>query len=361
MSQNVESLGRSSRRTQRPLGKGFTLVELLVVMAIIATLVGLLLPAVQSAREAGRRAACQNNLKQIGLALANYETSNHQYPLNWGVVGTVGTPSNPGSTTAMGSSWLAAILPYIEENGLYDQVDFGNSVSFSGKDLSKDPTGQITYNNQVVAQTTVKTFICTSDYESPNLTTALAGQYALTNYKGVTGFNWTKVLSPSVNQLNVVNGGIASLTGRATGNPNQLLTDGVDSGNGWVCRGGGTTAGGNPLVTTQVNLRDGSGKTFAVGEAVPEYCIWAPWFWFEGSIATCGIPLNYKIQDSDSATWQIAYGFRSRHPTAANFAMFDGSTAFVSETIDTEVYQYLACIDDGLAQTPDTQQSIALP
>src|SRR5208283_4254889 len=72
---------------------GFTLVELLVVISIIGVLVGLLLPAVNAAREAGRRSACSNNMRQIGQATTQYETTQRQYPLNWGTVAKVGTPS----------------------------------------------------------------------------------------------------------------------------------------------------------------------------------------------------------------------------------------------------------------------------
>src|SRR5262245_738311 len=90
----------------------FTLVELLVVIAIIGVLVALLLPAVQSARESARRMSCQNNLKQVSLAVHNYHDTNRSLP--------------PASTnTALsGSSGFAAILPFIEQAALYSQYDF---------------------------------------------------------------------------------------------------------------------------------------------------------------------------------------------------------------------------------------------
>jgi prepilin-type N-terminal cleavage/methylation domain-containing protein len=102
---------------------GFTLVELLVVIAIIGILIALLLPAVQAAREAARRTQCNNNLKQIGLALHNYHDSHKTFPPDavWGafVAAAPTAQQNPYHTT-----WLLAILPYLEQQPLYDTVDF---------------------------------------------------------------------------------------------------------------------------------------------------------------------------------------------------------------------------------------------
>src|SRR6266545_4321504 len=94
---------------------GFTLIELLVVIAIIAILIGLLLPAVQKVREAAARAKCQNNLKQIGLALHNYESAIQKYPPS-GVYPV-------GATAGDVYSIQARLLPYIEQSNLYAQID----------------------------------------------------------------------------------------------------------------------------------------------------------------------------------------------------------------------------------------------
>jgi prepilin-type N-terminal cleavage/methylation domain-containing protein/prepilin-type processing-associated H-X9-DG protein len=96
---------------------GFTLVELLVVVAIIGVLVGLLLPAVQSAREAARRMQCGNNLKQIGLSLHNYESAFRVWPAQ-----STG-PSQGREFRARRGSWITAILPYIEQDGLFKTYD----------------------------------------------------------------------------------------------------------------------------------------------------------------------------------------------------------------------------------------------
>ena len=101
----------------------FTLVELLVVISIIGILIALLLPAVQAAREAARRMSCQNNLKNIGLALHNYESAYKVFPS-----GYLHKPGPPGTSLEpanhMGLAWGAALLPQLEQGGLYDEIDF---------------------------------------------------------------------------------------------------------------------------------------------------------------------------------------------------------------------------------------------
>jgi prepilin-type N-terminal cleavage/methylation domain-containing protein/prepilin-type processing-associated H-X9-DG protein len=96
---------------------GFTLVELLVVIAIIGTLVGLLLPAVQAARESARRSSCQNNLRQFGIALLNFESHQKVFPAaNW-------TKAGPGTPAGKYVGWKAVVLPYVEEANLRDLYD----------------------------------------------------------------------------------------------------------------------------------------------------------------------------------------------------------------------------------------------
>jgi prepilin-type N-terminal cleavage/methylation domain-containing protein len=94
--------------------RGFTLIELLVVIAVIAILIGMLLPAVQKAREAAARATCQNHLKQIGLACLNYETARGRLP--------------PSRLDGESQSWAWIILPYLEQDGLYQAWESGSPI-----------------------------------------------------------------------------------------------------------------------------------------------------------------------------------------------------------------------------------------
>jgi prepilin-type N-terminal cleavage/methylation domain-containing protein/prepilin-type processing-associated H-X9-DG protein len=140
--------------------RGFTLIELLVVIAIIAVLIALLLPAVQSAREAARRAQCTNNLKQIGLALHNYHSTNDVFPLgtSFNEVGTV-PPPHPGVWGSWGAQ--ALMLGYMEQTPLYNAINFSWGPLASG-------TGTLTGNNSpgintTVLHTVVASFVCPSD------------------------------------------------------------------------------------------------------------------------------------------------------------------------------------------------------
>src|ERR1700754_928007 len=103
---------------------GFTLIELLVVIAIIAILIALLLPAVQQAREAARRAQCKNHLKQMGLAMHNYQDTYNMFPAESLMVHNPINSPGLGARAPRNFSWVCAILPYIDQAPLYNQINF---------------------------------------------------------------------------------------------------------------------------------------------------------------------------------------------------------------------------------------------
>lgn len=134
------SADRGFFRSIRSPRRAFTLVELLVVIAIIGILVGLLLPAVQAAREAARRMQCSNNVRQLGIATHNYESTYSRLPSGWVSKGTSGVP---------GWGWSAALLPFMEGTSTANSIDWRLPISDAKHDL--------------IRVTVVPTFICPSD------------------------------------------------------------------------------------------------------------------------------------------------------------------------------------------------------
>ena len=292
-------------RTPRALA--FTLVELLVVIAIIGTLLGLLIPAVQSAREAGRRVSCQNNFHQLVLAVHQFSGEQGHYP-----PGQCGGPIGFGANTRAWS-WLARILPYCEENSLYREGGLpGKTLIDSG-----------------IMDRQVRLFLCPSDWYSwrgpvtnaGNLRGIPVGQ---TNYKGVSGANWGADGSQGSDNISTL-----------FPNPGKNgSADGLDDGDGILWRSD-YSAG-----LREANVTDGLSHTFLIGEDLPEKDYRCSWPYANNAYGTCAIPPNYTYQDPN--WWPNTQSFRSAHPGGLNFSMADGATLFISQDIDLATYRALA-------------------
>lgn len=173
-----------SAMIRRRRSRGFTLVELLVVIAIIGILVALLLPAVQAAREAARRATCLSNIKNVALAVMNYEAARGEFPAAITLRGNI-PGAELGTDTNYVSSWLIDSLPYLEEQTTFDAFDFTQSITGGVIANQSAPN----YSNIQARGTNIDVLSCPSDFNSVTKfeSTALGDNWARGNYAGNVG------------------------------------------------------------------------------------------------------------------------------------------------------------------------------
>ena len=131
--------------------RGFTLIELLVVIAIIAVLIALLLPAVQAAREAARRIQCTNNLKQLGLAIANYESANNCIPIGDVFNTSIAPCTSPGfGNNCQNTPWFVMVLPFIEQGPLYNS--FNAAIGTEGLGFAGLAVNSTVFSTRITSQ-----------------------------------------------------------------------------------------------------------------------------------------------------------------------------------------------------------------
>jgi prepilin-type processing-associated H-X9-DG protein/prepilin-type N-terminal cleavage/methylation domain-containing protein len=294
---------------------GFTLVELLVVIAIIGILIALLLPAVQAAREAARRMQCSTNLKQVGLAMLNYENTYKMLPIGMNIALPV----------FKAHSALTALLPYVEQEDLYSRYDFRLRIY--------DPSGV----NLRVTCIHIPAYLCPSDDAAGRI---MNGAFARSNM--------------------VVCFGSATVGKSAT----DWTTDGAYQRD--ICK-------------RLADFTDGTSSTAVASEVIAgrddnysdDHCFDARGVWSEGSsMGACAythlntpnssvgdallidsgqrncVP-DIKMPCSDSAGntyWGEYAAARSRHPGGANVAFADGHVSFYTDTVDWQTWRALGTI-----------------
>lgn len=335
-----------------PSRAAFTLVELLVVIAIIGVLMGLLLPAVQMAREAARSVQCRNNLKQLGLAILNYETGRRVYPPSAMIQGVGSINSN--------SSWSihGRILPYLEQGNVFDKIDFN-----------------VAWDNQVVLSgLKIPTYACPSDVNS-DVTRDVSPKLASPLYPTTYGFNFGSWLI-----YNPVNGQIGDgmFHPNAKLRPSNIL-DGAS----------------NTLMAADVKARQFYGRNepivggpsipapdpAAVAARLPASFAWCRpnghTEWPDGRVhhegfttglapngrlilnsasnqCPAGSDIDYTSRQEATSTTEATYAVitaRSYHPGTVNVVMMDGSVRSVTQEIDLITWRALGTRTGGEINT----------
>jgi prepilin-type N-terminal cleavage/methylation domain-containing protein/prepilin-type processing-associated H-X9-DG protein len=330
--------------------EGFTLVELLVVIAIIAVLIGLLLPAVQSARESARRSSCQNNMKQLGLAIHNYESAYKRLPPGASVpFGFTGGAHNRGIW-----AWSTWIMPFLEMQSNFDLLDPMGNPDMYNSYLNRP-------DRMEVMRSRVNAARCPSDTgpvlnEQRFIGNAPSGvdRIATSNYVG-----W--------------NSGSRGWVAGDSNSDNQPERRGIFSVN-LNCAGSQCTGS-----TKFKDIADGTSKTFLVGERIydpqkrdalgsvleTEGAIWYAARWRRADSAQVA---HHRLWGQSNAVGMggggingparddFSRGASSLHPGGAQFTFADASVRFISEDIEhvranpiDSVYEYLGAMADGNA------------
>jgi prepilin-type N-terminal cleavage/methylation domain-containing protein/prepilin-type processing-associated H-X9-DG protein len=349
------------RREPRAFGgarprPGFTLVELLVVIAIIGMLLAILLPAIQAARESARKGSCENNLKQIGLALQQCVSANRVFPpgQKQGVgAGFAMSPTNNREEF----SWAAVVLRYMEQSDIHSLIIWNKSHG----PLSTFNANKVAHPEAAAGTKVIPTFLCpsTSRRDSPRgeddicgdldgtstWTNATGEGLAYADYGGISGPNKAIGLNPATGLNYPDNDGVLL-------NINDQLT--LHQGDSsW------------PAIVAQTispaKITDGLSKTYLVGEltgqarvysssGVPKNVVNGAWL-YGNSVMSIGYTINLTITHPVTGqqvpnAWINQKGMCSDHPGGAHALFCDGSAHFFNEDMSLTILQGL-CSRDG--------------
>jgi prepilin-type N-terminal cleavage/methylation domain-containing protein/prepilin-type processing-associated H-X9-DG protein len=318
---------KSELRNRKPR-TGFTLVELLVVITIIGILIALLLPAVQAAREAARRAQCCNNMKQLGLALHLYNESIGMFPPAAHTIGSTGGYPR--------FSWSALILPYLEANNTYAQINFQYNYNTTQNAVA---IRQFVSAYQCPSAAPLKYTTCCAGIPGSGQSWPSAEDAAESNYSAVSTDRDT-----SLDNGNGVGNGAANTLIRNTSKPDPATSTGAMYDNS---------------ATTMADISDGTSQTLLLGERVP-FADNDPWkasvgpAYCPGGVCEVGamwaaenrITTFFGINKNSTV---VQNGVQSGHPGGANFAFADGHIVFLSENTNQLILSQLTTRKGGEA------------
>jgi prepilin-type N-terminal cleavage/methylation domain-containing protein/prepilin-type processing-associated H-X9-DG protein len=336
-------------RTHKGARKGFTLIELLVVIAIIAVLIALLLPAVQSAREAARRIQCTNNLKQIGLATLNFESTYNFLPPD-ALKLAVADP-NPDAQAAIpvnAASFLTQLLPYLEQGNIYNQINVNLSVFDTANIPPCTGPGALHSGNNSVYMTAINAFLCPSTPSAPTVNYYNANWGPYGNGGGDACFPGTPGGTPSVSNLNPPPSQIWARTDYfpIPGLHNILLQAGGFPAT-YIAAVGDTTDSGtitNPQITGTIrmaSITDGTSNTVIVSE-----CAGRPagydgsrkiYFYAPDNMLVDGI---IEPVTAGGGAWADPFTYARLAGAVGRTGGTRGGTCMVNCTSDDEIYSF---------------------
>ena len=329
--------------------KGFTLVELLVVVAIIGVLVALLLPAIQSAREAARRSQCANNLRQMGLALQNYHDVYKAFP--YGGTSSFVHQAGTGTHPRRGTNWRTFILPFLEQQAIFDSFVWGES--FTGRAQDGNPS-----NGRRLSGMVFSVYACPSSNIDPTVNwnndlrvqqhhyIGIAGAYPDPAGRhgfggGTGGFARMRGCEDAVH-------GVVCNTGLLVVNQSRRMADAVDGTSNQIM-----IAEQSGLVGTDVILGNWAGG-WAGSDGSDQWPHDIPRMQPGENIHYTGLTSIRFQPNSITFAHGTHHGagtntlLHSRHPGGINVVLADASTRFLNDTLDMETLRRLASADDRL-------------